>query len=370
MIFLCYDRNLFLCDYNLLGGSFSVNRKIIGLTLLSLSVLTLTACGNRSDKSANKSDIKVAMLTNQGGVDDKSFNQSAWEGLQKWGKKKGLTKGNGFDYFQSSNESDHANNLDTAASSGYNLIFGIGFGLHDTIEKVSENNKDVKYVIVDDIIKGKENVASVTFADNEAAYLAGIAAAKTTKTKTVGFIGGMEGVVVKRFEAGFKAGVKSIDPAIKVAVSYAGSFTDAAKGKTIAATQYATGVDVIYQAAGGTGAGIFSEAKTENETRKESNKVWVIGVDRDQSQEGNYVSKDGKKANFVLASTIKEVGKSLQSVAELTEKKQYPGGKVTVFGLKDSGVDIKEHQLSSEGSVAVKKAKEDIVSGKIQVPMK
>ncbi|HEN6086270.1 TPA: BMP family protein [Streptococcus agalactiae] len=338
-----------------------MNRKIIGLTLLSLSVLTLTACGNRSDKSANKSDIKVAMVTNQGGVDDKSFNQSAWEGLQKWGKKKGLTKGNGFDYFQSSNESDHANNLDTAASSGYNLIFGIGFGLHDTIEKVSENNKDVKYVIVDDIIKGKENVA---------AYLAGIAAAKTTKTKTVGFIGGMEGVVVKRFEAGFKAGVKSIDPAIKVAVSYAGSFTDAAKGKTIAATQYATGVDVIYQAAGGTGAGIFSEAKTENETRKESNKVWVIGVDRDQSQEGNYVSKDGKKANFVLASTIKEVGKSLQSVAELTEKKQYPGGKVTVFGLKDSGVDIKEHQLSSEGSVAVKKAKEDIVSGKIQVPMK
>lgn len=334
MIFLCYDRNLFLCDYNLLGGSFSVNRKIIGLTLLSLSVLTLTACGNRSDKSANKSDIKVAMVTNQGGVDDKSFNQSAWEGLQKWGKKKGLTKGNGFDYFQSSNESDHANNLDTAASSGYNLIFGIGFGLHDTIEKVSENNKDVKYVIVDDIIKGKENVASVTFADNEAAYLAGVAAAKTTKTKTVGFIGGMEGVVVKRFEAGFKAGVKSIDPAIKVAVSYAGSFTDAAKGKTIAATQYAT------------------------------------GVDRDQSQEGNYVSKDGKKANFVLASTIKEVGKSLQSVAELTEKKQYPGGKVTVFGLKDSGVDIKEHQLSSEGSVAVKKAKEDIVSGKIQVPMK
>ncbi|HEO7570455.1 TPA: BMP family protein, partial [Streptococcus agalactiae] len=165
-------------------------------------------------------------------------------------------------------------------------------------------------------------------------------------------------------------GVKSIDPAIKVAVSYAGSFTDAAKGKTIAATQYATGVDVIYQAAGGTGAGIFSEAKTENETRKESNKVWVIGVDRDQSQEGNYVSKDGKKANFVLASTIKEVGKSLQSVAELTEKKQYPGGKVTVFGLKDSGVDIKEHQLSSEGSVAVKKAKEGIVSGKIQVPMK
>lgn len=83
MIFLCYDRNLFLCDYNLLGGSFSVNRKIIGLTLLSLSVLTLTACGNRSDKSANKSDIKVAMVTNQGGVDDKSFNQSAWEGLQK-----------------------------------------------------------------------------------------------------------------------------------------------------------------------------------------------------------------------------------------------------------------------------------------------
>ena len=103
------------------------------------------------------------------------------------------------------------------------------------------------------MIEGQKNVASVRFADNEAAYLAGVAAAKTTKTKQVGFVGGIESEVISRFAAGFKAGVESVDPSIKVQVDYAGSFGDAAKGKTIAAAQYAAGADVVYQAAGGTG---------------------------------------------------------------------------------------------------------------------
>ncbi|MFV1433833.1 BMP family ABC transporter substrate-binding protein, partial [Klebsiella pneumoniae] len=124
--------------------------------------------------------------------------------------------------------------------------------------------------------KGKDNVASVVFADNESAYLAGIAAAKTTKTKTVGFVGGMESEVITRFEKGFEAGVKSVDKSIKIKVDYAGSFGDAAKGKTIAAAQYASGADIVYQVAGGTGAGVFSEAKSRNESLKEADKVWVL----------------------------------------------------------------------------------------------
>ena len=104
----------------------------------------------------------------------------------------------------------------------------------------------------------------------------------------------MESEVITRFRAGFEAGVKSVDPSIKVQVDYAGSFGDSAKGKTIAAAQYAAGADVIYQVAGGTGAGVFSEAKDLNEKKNEDEKVWVLGVDRDQKAEGEYTSKDGK----------------------------------------------------------------------------
>lgn len=348
-----------------------MNKKIIGLGLASVAILGLAACGNRSAKSGNgKSDFKVAMVTDIGGVDDKSFNQSAWEGLQAWGKENKLTKGKGFDYFQSASESEYTTNLDTAISSNYNLIFGIGYALHDAIEKTAGDNEKTNFVIIDDVIKGKKNVASITFADNEAAYLAGVAAAKTTKTKKVGFVGGVKSDVITRFEKGFEAGVKSVDDSIQIQVDYAGSFGDAAKGKTIAAAQYAGGADIVYQAAGGTGTGVFSEAKAINEKKDEADKVWVIGVDRDQAEEGKYTSKDGKSANFVLASSIKEVGATLKKVAENTKDGKFPGGKVSTFGLKDKGVDIAETNLSEDAMKAVADAKEKILKGDIKVPAK
>ncbi|EMR4163829.1 TPA: BMP family ABC transporter substrate-binding protein [Streptococcus pyogenes] len=350
-----------------------MNKKFIGLGLASVAVLSLAACGNRGASkggASGKTDLKVAMVTDTGGVDDKSFNQSAWEGLQSWGKEMGLQKGTGFDYFQSTSEFEYATNLDTAVSGGYQLIYGIGFALKDAIAKAAGDNEGVKFVIIDDIIEGKDNVASVTFADHEAAYLAGIAAAKTTKTKTVGFVGGMEGTVITRFEKGFEAGVKSVDDTIQVKVDYAGSFGDAAKGKTIAAAQYAAGADVIYQAAGGTGAGVFNEAKAINEKRSEADKVWVIGVDRDQKDEGKYTSKDGKEANFVLASSIKEVGKAVQLINKQVADKKFPGGKTTVYGLKDGGVEIATTNVSKEAVKAIKEAKAKIKSGDIKVPEK
>ncbi|MTB99500.1 BMP family lipoprotein, partial [Streptococcus uberis] len=170
-----------------------MNKKLTSLALLSAAIIPLAACSHKGQKSASSSDLKVAMITDQGGVDDKSFNQSAWEGLQAWGKSKDLKKGSDFNYFQSTNESEYVTNLDTAKSNGFNVIFGIGFNLTDSIKKASSDNADTKYAIVDDVIEGKDNVASITFADNEAAYLAGVAAAKTSKSKQVGFVGGMEG---------------------------------------------------------------------------------------------------------------------------------------------------------------------------------
>ncbi|WP_324739087.1 BMP family lipoprotein [Streptococcus dysgalactiae] len=347
-----------------------MNKKVMSLGLVSTALLTLGACGNRSAQKEVDHSLKIAMITNQTGIDDKSFNQSAWEGLQSWGKENKLDKGKGYDYFQSANESEFTTNLDSAVSSGYNLIFGIGFPLHDAVVKAATDNPESQFAIVDDVIEGKKNVASITFSDHEAAYLAGVAAAKTTKTKQVGFVGGMEGVVVKRFEKGFEAGVKSVDDTIKVRVSYAGSFADAAKGKTIAAAQYAEGADVIYQAAGGTGAGVFNEAKSLNEKRDEADKVWVIGVDRDQSEDGKYTSKDGKSSNFVLTSSIKEVGQALANVATKTAKGKFPGGQVTTFGLKEAGVTLTTDALSDETKAAVEEAKKAIIEGTVTVPEK
>lgn len=349
-----------------------MNKKIVGIGLASVAVLTLAACGNRGGSKSRSGDagLKVAIVTDTGGVDDRSFNQSAWEGLQAWGKKNNLKKGQGFDYFQSTSESDYANNLDTAVSSGYKLVFGIGFALHDAVDKAAQDNKDTNFVIIDDVIKDKPNVASATFADNEAAYLAGIAAAKTTKTKKVGFVGGMQSEVITRFEKGFEAGVKSVDNSIKIKVDYAGSFGDAAKGKTIAAAQYASGADVVYQVAGGTGVGVFSEAKSLNEGKKEADKVWVIGVDRDQKDEGNYTSKDGKKSNFVLASTLKKVGKTVELISTQAKDHKFPGGKVTVYGLKDGGVDIATTNVDKDTVKQIEIAKEKIESGDIKVPSK
>jgi len=344
----------------------------LGLGLVAVAAVGLAACGNRSSRNAaSSSDVKTkaAIVTDTGGVDDKSFNQSAWEGLQAWGKEHNLAKDKGFTYFQSTSEADYANNLQQAAGS-YNLIFGVGFALHNAVKDAAEEHTDLNYVLIDDVIKDKKNVASVTFADNESAYLAGVAAAKTTKTKQVGFVGGMESEVISRFEAGFKAGVASVDSSIKVQVDYAGSFNDNAKGKTIAAAQYAAGADVVYQVAGGTGAGVFAEAKSLNESRPESEKVWVIGVDRDQEVEGKYTSKDGKESNFVLVSTLKQVGTTVKDIANKAEKGEFPGGQVIVYSLKDKGVDLAVTNLSEEGKKAVEDAKAKILDGSVKVPAK
>ena len=345
----------------------------LGLGLVAVAAVGLAACGNRSSRNAaSSSDVKTkaAIVTDTGGVDDKSFNQSAWEGLQDWGKEHNLSKDKGFTYFQSTSEADYANNLQQAAGS-YNLIFGVGFALHNAVEEAAKEHSDLNYVLIDDVIKDqKNNVVSVTFADNESAYLAGVAAAKTTKTKQVGFVGGQESEVISRFEAGFKAGVASVDSSIKVQVDYAGSFGDNAKGKTIAAAQYAAGADVVYQVAGGTGAGVFAEAKSLNESRPENEKVWVIGVDRDQEAEGKYTSKDGKESNFVLVSTLKQVGTTVKDISNKAEKGEFPGGQVIVYSLKDKGVDLAVTNLSEEGKKAVEDAKAKILDGSVKVPAK
>lgn len=351
-----------------------MNKKLVGLGLATVAALSLAACGNRSGSreaaESASTDVKVAMVTDTGGVDDKSFNQSAWEGLQEWGAEHKLSKGAGFDYFQSSNASDYSTNFSAAIDEGYTVVAGIGFSLIDAVATSAKDYPETNFIMIDNVLDGFDNVASATFADHEASYLAGIAAGKATKTKKVGFIGGMEGEVITRFEKGFVAGVKSVDESIQVDVQYAGSFTDSAKGKTVAAAQYAAGSDVIFHAAGATGNGVFSEAKEINEKRAADEKVWVIGVDRDQSDQGAYTDKDGKEGNFVLASTIKQVGQALHLLADLAVDGKFPGGQVTVYGLKDGGVDLALTNVDEETAKLIEDAKAGIISGDITVPEK
>ena len=351
-----------------------MKKRVFAVGAIALaSVTVLAGCRSHGSAAAGKAktDLKVAVITDTGGINDRSFNQSAWEGLEAWGKENNLTKGKGFNYYQSNSASDYTQNFNQAQSAGYKLQIGVGFSLEQAIESAAKNNPKSDYLIVDSgPTKPIKNVASALFADNEGAYLAGVAAAKASKTGKIGFIGGMQSAVITRFQVGYEAGAKSVNPNIKVDVQYAQSFEDAGKGKTIAHAMYGAGEDVVYQCAGGVGTGAFNEARAQNESRTAANKVWLIGVDQDQKYLGNYTSKDGKKSNFVLVSTIKEVGKVVRDIADKTKANKFPGGTTTTYDLKDGGVDLGLDNVTPQIKSAVAAAKADIISGKIKVPSK
>lgn len=360
--------------------------KLFGLGAVALaSMLVLGACGggggDTTDSSGGGSasggdaDHSVAIVTDIGGVDDRSFNQSAWEGLQAWGKEHKIERGTGgYDYIQSDNASQYTTNIDSAVSNGFHTIFGVGYLLADPISAAADTNPDTNFVIIDSVIEDKDNVVSATFKDNEASYLAGVAAAHTTKTDKVGFIGGEEGVVIDRFEAGFVKGVedtaKEMNKDISVDVQYAASFGDPAKGKALAANMYDNDIDVIFHASGGTGNGVFSEAKARNEKVAADDKVWVIGVDSDQQAEGEYKDKDGNESNFCLTSTLKGVGAAVQDISTRALNDEFPGGEHLVFGLKDGGVSLTDGFLSDEAKTAVNEAKDKVIDGDVKVPEK
>ncbi|MBJ7648750.1 MAG: BMP family protein [Weissella confusa] len=348
---------------------------IIGGVVVVAAVGVGVAVAGNNNSDSNKKNFSVAMVTDVGGVDDKSFNQSAWEGLQKWGKSHDLKKGkDGYDYFASKTNADFATNFQQAVSAGYNMVVGVGYATHDALVASAKNNEKTDYVLVDDVVDSKyKNVASLMFKQEEASYLAGVAAATQAKElgdKKVGFIGGMNSAVIQAFEAGYIAGVKSVDPNMTVDTQIVESFTDAAKAKTMAAAMYTTGAHVIFHAAGPAGNGVFTAAKDIDTglDADSKDKVWVIGVDMDQHDSGNYKSKDGKSANMTLTSAVKEVGSSLVKLANQSMKGEFPGGKTTTFGLKENGVAVTKQNLDDAEKTAVEKAEKAIKSGEVKVP--
>ena len=348
----------------------------LGLSLVLAAGTILGACGSKDEETkkdegsnagtgtVEKADISIAMVTDVGGVDDKSFNQLAWEGIEAFGKEHGLKKGDGgYDYLQSQSDADYINNITNLVRRDFDIVYGIGFLMEKPITTIAEQQKDAQLAIIDAVVDAP-NVASVMFKEQEGSYLAGVAAALMSESKQIGFVGGMEIPVIERFEAGFLAGVKAVDSSIKVDVQYTGKFDDAALGKTTANRMYSSGVDIIFHAAGGTGNGVFAEAK-ERKTKDKNANVWVIGVDSDQYEEGAVGD-----TNVTLTSMQKRVDVAVQNIAKETMEGSFPGGKTVTYGLAEEGVQLADSRgaIPEDILAQIEEYSKKIASGEIVVP--
>ena len=301
--------------------------------------------------SSGASQLSIAMITDVGGVNDQSFNQSAWEGLQRAEKDLGVKAA----YIESRQDADYGPNLETLLDAGTDLIWGIGFKMADAVLEASTNNVNQKYAIIDFAWeKTPENLIGVVFKAEEASFLVGYIAAKMTKTGKVGFIGGMSFPVIWGFEYGFRAGVVQAGKNVEILSQYAESFTDAAKGKSIANSMYQQGADIIFHASGGVGDGLIEAAKEQGK--------WAIGVDRDQ----NYLAPDN-----VLTSAMKRVDNAIFNIAKELTEGQWQGGHTVSYGLAEGGVDIApttSKHVPAELLTEVEAIKVRIIAGEIVVP--
>lgn len=342
--------------------------------LLSLFALLLvvTACSSSSSdaKSSGDKDKKtVYMITDTGGIDDKSFNQGTWEGIQLLAKTEDINT----EYISSSAEADYNPNLSAAADNKPELIVAAGFKFATAMKDVATANPNQNFLIIDSVVEEEDgtlvsNVANAVFAEHEGSYLAGVAAGMEADAKgktKVGFIGGEEFPLIEKFGAGFKQGVQSVNPKIEVDVAYVGSFEDSGLGKIVAQKMYDDGAYIIHHAAGGSGNGVIQAAQERFEKDSE-NPVWVVGVDRDQYEDGIVKGTDH---SVILTSMIKRVDVASHDVSKLALEGKFPGGEILVFDLENDGVGIPEKNpnLSEDIITAVAAAKDEILAGNIVV---
>ncbi len=307
--------------------------------------------------------ITIGLVTDVGGIDDKSFNQSTWEGIERFAAENNLPEAN-YKYVQSESDADYNPNLSTFSDGENDIVISPGFLFNDALTEVGTQFPDQKYLLIDSVVD-LPNVASAVFAEHEGSYLAGLAAGLKAQEKgatKVGFLGGMDFDLIQKFESGFEAGVHAIDPKIEVVIEYAGAFNDAQKGQTIAAKMYDAGVYVIFHAAGGTGNGAIKEAKDRVLNGKD---VWVIGVDKDQYEDGIY---EGDKS-VILTSMLKRVDIAAYNVCQAVMNDEFKGG-VQVFTLANGGVSLpaENPNLKPEWMETIKGFADKIISGEIKVP--
>ena len=349
-------------------------KKIFSLIAVILSAaLIFVGCSSKTEKkedSSSKSDLKIGVVTDEGGAKDKSFNQSNVEAVQEWVQKNG---GKALNPIETKNQSDIAANLQNASKAA-DVISLAGFYFEKELPKIADSFQDKKFIFIDGSVPNK-NVESVLFAEQEAGYLAGYAAALQSKTGKVGFIGGAKIPAVIKFGLGFVQGAKAAKSDIKVMYNYSGTFSDTNKGKTLAATMYDSGADVIFVAAGNTGNGVISEAKERgiiDMSKSGEIKHWVVGVDKDQYEEGIFKGKDkdGKEyqKSAILTSAVKNIEVAVTKILNEIKEGKFTKGE-HIFGIKENGVGIPKENpnLSEEAKSKIAKAIEELKSGKVEV---
>ncbi len=298
--------------------------------------------------SAALAQAQPAVIYDMGGKFDKSFNQAGYEGAERWKKETGKT----YIEFEVSNPAQREQAQRRMAQRGADPIVGIGFSQGSAMEKVAKDFPKVKFAVIDAVVK-LPNVQSILFKEQEGSFLVGMMAAMASKSGKVGFVGGMDIPLIRRFQCGFEQGARHANPKVETLANMTGTtptaWNDPARGAELAKAQFAAGVDVVFAAAGGTGIGVYQAAK--------DNKKLAIGVDSNQ----NHV-----QPGTMLTSMVKRV-----DVAVYTAFKGVTPG-ITSLGLREGGVDIAldEHNaklVTPEMKRRVDAARADIISGKIQV---
>jgi len=336
-----------------------VTKLAAAVTTTAALALTATACGESSTESAGKKDKGVGLAFDVGGRDDHSFNEAAARGVDKAEKELGvkskeMTAGN------DETEADREQRITSLAEAGFNPVIGVGFDYGKSINKIAKKFPKTTFGVVDSPSEGK-NVAGLVFAEHEASYLAGVAAAKKTKSKQVGFIGGVNNALIQKFEAGFQQGVEATDPKVKVTSQYlyptnTKGFNDPAAAKDKAKGMLDAGNDVIYSAAGQSGVGSIEVISKKKGT-------WAIGVDSDQYEQPGLA----KYKDSILTSAVKNVDVAVFDLVK-SVKDGKPMKGTTAFDLKEDGVSL----ATSGGFIDdiqsdIDKAKKEIVEGKIKV---
>ena len=325
-----------------------------------LVALIAAGCGG-DDEAADTgtttptSDVRVALVTDVGQLNDRGFNQLAYQGLKRAEKELGIK----IRVVESASAADYVPNYTALVRQGYDLVIGVGFAQGDAIDTAATQNPKTKFAIVDVDQAGlkhkPKNVVGLLFKEQEVGYLAGYLAGLTAKrdgNEIVSSVGGFKEPPVDRFIAGYQAGAKKALPGVQALNAYSSDWDDQAKCKEIALSQIARGSGVVFQVAGGCGLGALTAARQQ--------KVWGIGVDADQSFLGQYV----------LTSALKRVDEAVFETIETVVDDSWMGGRNLTFGLEDDGVGLGKisSQVPQEDLDALDQVKKRIRSGEITVP--
>ena len=349
--------------------------KLLAVLLALMLVLAfLPACGQAEEPGEPEEPtteepvepvLKTAMVTDVGGLGDKSFNDLAYEGLKKAEAELNVE----IQVLESKEITDYESNIDQLANAGYSPIFAVGFLMTDTVLKMAPQYPDTQFGGIDEFFEETPaNAVGLLFKEQEGSYLAGVVAGLATKDtfddklnsdNVIGFVGGMDIPLIKKFEAGFIAGAKAVNPDVKIISLYAGNFTDQAKGKELGLSLIEQKADVIYAAAGAVGLGTIQACQERG--------ALFIGVDADQ-----YLTVPNS-GDVMLTSMMKRVDVAVYDTIKAAVDGTFPGGELQVFGLAEGGVDLApfhdfEDKVPQTIKDAVEKARADIIGGTIMVP--